>query len=171
MPQFPIGIDSDRFTRALELPQVQNHIKDLKERFSGRKVWTPLLYLAILLLVNFHTVYSLWPIFCVNLIGCWNMFVPYLGGRRLENLLMLILILVLKIHPILQMKNSRVCDDRFHAVPTTIHLLLSTVPLVLGCTKFRVVITRPRRWFMRSQLREDRMKNDKITGILPTERL
>ncbi|CAA6665699.1 unnamed protein product [Spirodela intermedia] len=35
---FPIGIDSDRFTRALELPQVRNHIKDLKERFSGRKV-------------------------------------------------------------------------------------------------------------------------------------
>ncbi|MQL99833.1 hypothetical protein Taro_032560, partial [Colocasia esculenta] len=35
---FPIGIDSDRFTRALELPQVQNHIKDLRERFAGRKV-------------------------------------------------------------------------------------------------------------------------------------
>ncbi|XP_078431248.1 trehalose-6-phosphate synthase isoform X2 [Wolffia australiana] len=27
---FPIGIDSGRFTRALKLPQVQNHIKDLK---------------------------------------------------------------------------------------------------------------------------------------------
>ncbi|KAG4204446.1 hypothetical protein ERO13_A04G044800v2 [Gossypium hirsutum] len=36
--QFPIGIDSDRFIRALELPQVQEHIKELKERFSGRKV-------------------------------------------------------------------------------------------------------------------------------------
>lgn len=36
--QFPIGIDSDRFIRALELPQVQNHIKELKERFAGRKV-------------------------------------------------------------------------------------------------------------------------------------
>ncbi|XP_048332634.1 alpha,alpha-trehalose-phosphate synthase [UDP-forming] 1 isoform X1 [Ziziphus jujuba] len=35
---FPIGIDSDRFIRALELPQVQNHIKELKERFAGRKV-------------------------------------------------------------------------------------------------------------------------------------
>ncbi|KAK1399198.1 Alpha,alpha-trehalose-phosphate synthase (UDP-forming) [Heracleum sosnowskyi] len=35
---FPIGIDSDRFIRALELPQVQEHIKELKERFSGRKV-------------------------------------------------------------------------------------------------------------------------------------
>ncbi|CAK9154700.1 unnamed protein product [Ilex paraguariensis] len=35
---FPIGIDSDRFIRALELPQVKNHIKELKERFSGRKV-------------------------------------------------------------------------------------------------------------------------------------
>ncbi|MQL72932.1 hypothetical protein Taro_005254 [Colocasia esculenta] len=35
---FPIGIDSDRFTRAVELPQVQSHIKDLKERFAGRKV-------------------------------------------------------------------------------------------------------------------------------------
>ncbi|KDP34467.1 hypothetical protein JCGZ_11938 [Jatropha curcas] len=35
---FPIGIDSERFIRALELPQVQDHIKELKERFSGRKV-------------------------------------------------------------------------------------------------------------------------------------
>ncbi|EXB54073.1 Alpha,alpha-trehalose-phosphate synthase [UDP-forming] 1 [Morus notabilis] len=35
---FPIGIDSDRFIRALELPQVQEHIKELKERFAGRKV-------------------------------------------------------------------------------------------------------------------------------------
>ncbi|CAA7410212.1 unnamed protein product [Spirodela intermedia] len=35
---FPIGIDSDRFTRALELPQVQNHVRDLRERFAGRKV-------------------------------------------------------------------------------------------------------------------------------------
>ena len=37
-PQFPIGIDSDRFIHALEAPQVQEHIKELKERFSGRKV-------------------------------------------------------------------------------------------------------------------------------------
>ncbi|XP_011102290.1 alpha,alpha-trehalose-phosphate synthase [UDP-forming] 1-like, partial [Sesamum indicum] len=35
---FPIGIDSDRFIRALELPQVKNHIEVLKERFAGRKV-------------------------------------------------------------------------------------------------------------------------------------
>ncbi|XP_048321027.2 alpha,alpha-trehalose-phosphate synthase [UDP-forming] 1 [Ziziphus jujuba] len=35
---FPIGIDSERFIRALELPQVQEHMKDLKERFAGRKV-------------------------------------------------------------------------------------------------------------------------------------
>nr|QTM07291.1 TPS3 [Paeonia ostii] len=35
---FPIGIDSDRFIRALELPQVQEHMKELKERFSDRKV-------------------------------------------------------------------------------------------------------------------------------------
>ncbi|XP_073159454.1 alpha,alpha-trehalose-phosphate synthase [UDP-forming] 1 [Henckelia pumila] len=35
---FPIGIDSERFIRALEVPQVQEHIKELKERFSGRKV-------------------------------------------------------------------------------------------------------------------------------------
>ncbi|KHF98743.1 Alpha,alpha-trehalose-phosphate synthase [UDP-forming] 1 -like protein [Gossypium arboreum] len=34
---FPIGIDSDRFIRALELPQVQDHMKELKERFAGRK--------------------------------------------------------------------------------------------------------------------------------------
>lgn len=38
--QFPIGIDSDRFIQALELPQVKDHIKDLKERFAGRKVNT-----------------------------------------------------------------------------------------------------------------------------------
>ncbi|PON69821.1 Trehalose-phosphatase [Parasponia andersonii] len=35
---FPIGIDSDRFIRALELPQVQEHIRELKDRFAGRKV-------------------------------------------------------------------------------------------------------------------------------------
>ncbi|KAH1050832.1 hypothetical protein AAZX31_08G118300 [Glycine max] len=35
---FPIGIDSDRFTQALELPEVQEHMKELKERFAGRKV-------------------------------------------------------------------------------------------------------------------------------------
>ncbi|KAF7803248.1 alpha,alpha-trehalose-phosphate synthase [UDP-forming] 1-like [Senna tora] len=35
---FPIGIDSERFIRALELPQVQDHIRELKERFGGRKV-------------------------------------------------------------------------------------------------------------------------------------
>ncbi|KAK7257131.1 hypothetical protein RIF29_30873 [Crotalaria pallida] len=35
---FPIGIDSARFIRALDLPPVQDHIKDLQERFKGRKV-------------------------------------------------------------------------------------------------------------------------------------
>ncbi|CAM8988082.1 unnamed protein product [Rhodiola kirilowii] len=35
---FPIGIDAERFTRALELPQVQEHMKELKERFAGRKL-------------------------------------------------------------------------------------------------------------------------------------
>ncbi|XP_052207545.1 alpha,alpha-trehalose-phosphate synthase [UDP-forming] 1-like [Diospyros lotus] len=35
---FPIGIDSDRFIRALEVPKVQEHIRELKERFAGRKV-------------------------------------------------------------------------------------------------------------------------------------
>ncbi|XWS12446.1 hypothetical protein CRYUN_Cryun37aG0089500 [Craigia yunnanensis] len=35
---FPIGIDSDRFIRALELPQIQGHMKELTERFAGRKV-------------------------------------------------------------------------------------------------------------------------------------
>ncbi|KAJ4981301.1 hypothetical protein NE237_032138 [Protea cynaroides] len=35
---FPIGIDSERFIRALELPQVQDHVRELKERFAGRKV-------------------------------------------------------------------------------------------------------------------------------------
>ncbi|XP_045821718.1 alpha,alpha-trehalose-phosphate synthase [UDP-forming] 1-like [Trifolium pratense] len=35
---FPIGIDSERFIRALALPEVQTHMKELKERFAGRKV-------------------------------------------------------------------------------------------------------------------------------------
>ncbi|KEH17194.1 putative alpha,alpha-trehalose-phosphate synthase (UDP-forming) [Medicago truncatula] len=35
---FPIGIDSGRFIRALDLPQVQKHIQELQERFKGRKV-------------------------------------------------------------------------------------------------------------------------------------
>ncbi|XP_017414416.2 alpha,alpha-trehalose-phosphate synthase [UDP-forming] 1-like [Vigna angularis] len=35
---FPIGIDSERFIQALELPEVQAHMKELKERFAGRKV-------------------------------------------------------------------------------------------------------------------------------------
>ncbi|CAI0409282.1 unnamed protein product [Linum tenue] len=35
---FPIGIDSERFISALKLPQVQEHIKELTERFRGRKV-------------------------------------------------------------------------------------------------------------------------------------
>ncbi|XP_074269762.1 alpha,alpha-trehalose-phosphate synthase [UDP-forming] 1-like isoform X2 [Silene latifolia] len=35
---FPVGIDSERFTRALELQQVQDYMKDLRQRFAGRKV-------------------------------------------------------------------------------------------------------------------------------------
>ncbi|XP_021773908.1 alpha,alpha-trehalose-phosphate synthase [UDP-forming] 1-like [Chenopodium quinoa] len=35
---FPIGIDSDRFIRALKVPQVQENIKELVERFAGQKV-------------------------------------------------------------------------------------------------------------------------------------
>ncbi|PHU26014.1 hypothetical protein BC332_04346 [Capsicum chinense] len=35
---FPIGIDSDRFVRALELPAVKCLIEELQERFAGRKV-------------------------------------------------------------------------------------------------------------------------------------
>ncbi|KAL2943374.1 Alpha alpha-trehalose-phosphate synthase [UDP-forming] 1 [Bienertia sinuspersici] len=35
---FPIGIDSERFIRALEVPQVEEHIKELTDRFAGRKV-------------------------------------------------------------------------------------------------------------------------------------
>ncbi|XP_064938146.1 alpha,alpha-trehalose-phosphate synthase [UDP-forming] 1-like isoform X1 [Musa acuminata AAA Group] len=35
---FPIGIDSDRFKRALELPAVREHINELTHRFAGRKV-------------------------------------------------------------------------------------------------------------------------------------
>ncbi|KAK9055945.1 hypothetical protein SSX86_027032 [Deinandra increscens subsp. villosa] len=35
---FPIGIDSDRFISAIQLPQVKNHIKEFEGRFGGRKV-------------------------------------------------------------------------------------------------------------------------------------
>ncbi|KAK7318872.1 hypothetical protein RJT34_03579 [Clitoria ternatea] len=35
---FPIGIDSERFIQAIELPEVQDRMKELKERFAGRKV-------------------------------------------------------------------------------------------------------------------------------------
>uniref|UniRef100_A0A0E0PQ07 alpha,alpha-trehalose-phosphate synthase (UDP-forming) n=2 Tax=Oryza TaxID=4527 RepID=A0A0E0PQ07_ORYRU len=35
---FPIGIDSERFKRALELPAVKRHITELTQRFDGRKV-------------------------------------------------------------------------------------------------------------------------------------
>ncbi|KAK9153184.1 hypothetical protein Sjap_000664 [Stephania japonica] len=35
---FPIGIDSDRFIKALELQDVQKNIKELEARFAGRKV-------------------------------------------------------------------------------------------------------------------------------------
>ncbi|KAF7836612.1 alpha,alpha-trehalose-phosphate synthase [UDP-forming] 1 isoform X7 [Senna tora] len=35
---FPMGIDSNRFLRALELPKVQDVIKEIEKRFEGRKV-------------------------------------------------------------------------------------------------------------------------------------
>ncbi|XP_024984056.1 alpha,alpha-trehalose-phosphate synthase [UDP-forming] 1-like [Cynara cardunculus var. scolymus] len=35
---FPIGIDPGRFIRAIQLPQIKDHIMELKERFAGRKV-------------------------------------------------------------------------------------------------------------------------------------
>ncbi|KAI0491564.1 hypothetical protein KFK09_025824 [Dendrobium nobile] len=35
---FPIGIDSDRFQRALELPKVKDKINELTQKFDGRKV-------------------------------------------------------------------------------------------------------------------------------------
>ncbi|KAK8573025.1 hypothetical protein V6N13_048589 [Hibiscus sabdariffa] len=35
---FPIGIDSNNFIKALQLPEVQNHIKELEETFAGRRV-------------------------------------------------------------------------------------------------------------------------------------
>lgn len=36
--QYPIGIDSNRFIKALELTEVRKKIKELQEKFSGRKV-------------------------------------------------------------------------------------------------------------------------------------
>ncbi|MBA0829816.1 hypothetical protein Goarm_014395 [Gossypium armourianum] len=35
---FPVGIDPDRFIQALELPQVKDIVKELKQRFAGYKV-------------------------------------------------------------------------------------------------------------------------------------
>ncbi|CAN1230319.1 Alpha,alpha-trehalose-phosphate synthase [UDP-forming] 1 [Linum grandiflorum] len=35
---FPIGIDSDRFIKALDLPKVKESMRDLKQRFAGRKL-------------------------------------------------------------------------------------------------------------------------------------
>ncbi|XP_060668696.1 alpha,alpha-trehalose-phosphate synthase [UDP-forming] 56 kDa subunit-like isoform X2 [Ziziphus jujuba] len=35
---FPTGIDSERFIHALELPQVQENVKNIKETFAGREV-------------------------------------------------------------------------------------------------------------------------------------
>ncbi|KAK4255956.1 hypothetical protein QN277_008880 [Acacia crassicarpa] len=35
---FPIGIDSERFIHALDLPEVKENIKEFEERFKGRKV-------------------------------------------------------------------------------------------------------------------------------------
>ncbi|XP_071690147.1 alpha,alpha-trehalose-phosphate synthase [UDP-forming] 1-like isoform X2 [Rutidosis leptorrhynchoides] len=35
---FPIGIDPGRFIRAIQLPQIKDRIKELQQRFSGRKV-------------------------------------------------------------------------------------------------------------------------------------
>jgi trehalose 6-phosphate synthase/phosphatase len=35
---FPIGINPERFTAALEQEEVKAHMEDLKERFGGRKV-------------------------------------------------------------------------------------------------------------------------------------
>ena len=37
---FPIGIDPERFTAALETEIVKEHMADLRERFTGRKVKT-----------------------------------------------------------------------------------------------------------------------------------
>ncbi|KAF6996875.1 hypothetical protein CFC21_013160 [Triticum aestivum] len=35
---FPIGIDSDRFKRALDIDAAKRHVNELKQRFAGRKV-------------------------------------------------------------------------------------------------------------------------------------
>ena len=35
---FPIGIEPERFTRALETDEVQSHVAKLLNRYAGRKV-------------------------------------------------------------------------------------------------------------------------------------
>ena len=38
LPQFPIGIDAERFISALETNVVKTHVAELRARFHGRKV-------------------------------------------------------------------------------------------------------------------------------------
>ncbi|XP_060973346.1 uncharacterized protein LOC115695316 isoform X4 [Cannabis sativa] len=71
--QFPIGINSDRFVRALKIPEVQEHMKELKERFAGRKIkslqdkfmrlWDTLMGDSKLLLLFPYTIWFVFFIF------------------------------------------------------------------------------------------------------------
>ncbi|XP_060973342.1 uncharacterized protein LOC115695316 isoform X2 [Cannabis sativa] len=70
---FPIGINSDRFVRALKIPEVQEHMKELKERFAGRKIkslqdkfmrlWDTLMGDSKLLLLFPYTIWFVFFIF------------------------------------------------------------------------------------------------------------
>lgn len=50
--QFPMGIDSDRFFQALETPKVRECIKELTEKFSGRKVGVVFHFSSVLLFLR-----------------------------------------------------------------------------------------------------------------------
>lgn len=65
--QFPIGIDSERFIRALEVPDVIQHMKELKERFAGRKVW--FIMKALLRQRQWKCLFSIFNDFLVVLTG------------------------------------------------------------------------------------------------------
>ena len=51
---FPIGIDPERFQRALERVDVRSHIAELLNRYAGRKVSQQIWF-------NFHVVTSIVP--------------------------------------------------------------------------------------------------------------
>lgn len=81
--QFPIGIDSDRFIRALELSPVKYHIKELQERFAGRKVHS-----SIKSLITMMQIFLQHSISIARNMECLNYFTPQIFCHPQCNSLM-----------------------------------------------------------------------------------